>query len=371
MTGFDDSVTAPTLDKILWKQLGSLALLYASVIIGWIAYFNYQPILLDTYQFNHLTLFLYVVQGIILVVAPLIAGRLGDKYRDRMGKRLPIISAGVSLAAMIFMATAITLFSEPGPIFRWILPVLITVWLFSMALFTSPAISTIEMFVPVKRLPTAMAVLTVVYGLLYALEPVIEDVINFIGAAPTFVVGGVAVFFSGLLLRKYSTPLVDRPKKVELGKSDYTYAAALGVALGLSTTILFNLFPKWFVEKQFHLFGISDDALVSVILGMVALFTIPMSKFTEGRSILFSILMSILAVTVLTFGIYFATDPSQLTLLVILFAAFYSLMSVSFLPVALSVVKDRNKVFGVGVFFAGFEFPNGLLEAFLVAIGAK
>ena len=40
---------------VLWKQLFSLATLYASVIIGWIAYYNYQPILLETYNFTDLT----------------------------------------------------------------------------------------------------------------------------------------------------------------------------------------------------------------------------------------------------------------------------------------------------------------------------
>lgn len=370
-TNFDDleSGTATESKVILWKQLLSLALLYASVIIGWIAYYNYQPKLLVAYQFTDLTLFLFIVQGIILVIAPLIAGRLGDKYRDRLGKRLPIISAGVSFAAMIFMATAFTLFTEPGPIFKWVLPVLIALWLFSMALFTSPAISTVEMFVPVKKLPTAMAVLTMVYGLLYSIEPIIVSIIDFIGAPLTFVVGGVAVFLSGLLLRKNTTSMADRPKKVELGKSDYTYAAALGMALGISTTVLFNMFPDWFVEKGFHLFGFSDSAAVSIILALVAILTIPMSKFSEGRSIFFSILLSILAVTALSFGVYFISDPTLLTVMLILFAAFYALMSVSFLPLALSVIRDQHKVFGVGVFFAAFEFPNGILEAILVSTG--
>ncbi len=271
--------------EILWKQLLSLTLLYASVIIGWIAYYNYQPILLNKYSFKDLTLFLFIVQGIILFITPMIAGKLGDKFRKKAGQRLPIISAGVSFAAMIFMATAFTLFTDPGPIFRWILPGLIVLWLFSMALFTSPALSTIEIFVPVKKLPTAMAMLTVVYGLLYAIEPVIVDLINFIGAPLTFVVGGVAVLMSGLLLKKNSKYMLDVPPKSEVGKSDYTYALALGVALGLATTVLFNIFPIWFENKEFSVFGFTGGAIVAGILGVVALLSFPMSKFVESRSV--------------------------------------------------------------------------------------
>ena len=354
---------------ILWKQLLSLASLYASVIIGWIAYYNYQPILLETYNFTDLTMFLFVVQGIIMVVTPPIAGRLGDKFRVTAGKRLPIISAGVSFAAMIFMATAFTLFTEPGPIFRWILPGLITLWLFSMALFTSPALSTIELFVPVKKLPTAMAVLTIVYGLLYSIEPVIVDIINFIGAPLTFVVGGVAVFFSGLLLKNNSTIITDKPKSTELGKSDFTYALVLGIALGLATTVLFNLFPALFEEKGFAIFGVTGDAIISIVLAAVAVLSLPMSKFTETRSVYMSILLGIIASLLVTAGIFFIDNHLVLTILLILFIVFYALMSVSFLPLALTVVKDRQKVLGVGVFFAGFELPNSILEAILVYQG--
>ncbi len=355
--------------KILWKQLLSLASLYASVIIGWIAYYNYQPILLETYSFTDLTLFLFIVQGIIMVVTPPIAGRLGDKFRVTAGKRLPIISAGVSFAAMIFMATAFTLFTEPGPIFRWILPGLITLWLFSMALFTSPALSTIELFVPVKKLPTAMAVLTIVYGLLYSIEPVIVDIINFIGAPLTFVVGGVAVFFSGLLLKRNSTIITDKPKTTELGKSDFTYAFILGIALGLATTVLFNLFPDMFIEKGFTILGVSGDGIISIILAAVAVLSLPMSKFTETRSVYMAILLSIIASLAVTAGIFLFDNHFILAVLMILFIVFYAMMSVSFLPLALSVVKDKQKVLGVGIFFAGFELPNGILEAILVYQG--
>lgn len=355
--------------EVLWKQLLSLTLLYASVIIGWIAYYNYQPILLDKYSFNDLTLFLFIVQGIIMVITPPIAGLLGDNFRARAGQRLPIITAGVSLAAMIFMATAFTLLTDPGPIFRWILPILITFWLFSMALFTSPALSTIEIFVPVRKLPTAMAMLTIAYGLLYALEPIIVDVINYIGAAATFAIGGVAVFFSGLLMRSNSRNIIDRPRPDELGKSDFTYAFILGCALGIATTVLFNLFPNWMEAKNYHLFGIKDDGIISVVLAAVAILSLPISRFVEGRSMYLNIMLGVIVTFLITLGIYFTESTTILTVLLLLFALFYALMSVSFLPLALSVVKDKQKVFGVGIFFAGFEFPNSILEVILVANG--
>src|SRR5687768_15813609 len=84
---------------IQWKQLWSLAALYASIIIGWIAYANYQPKLLVQFGFTDFALFLIMTQAIILVVTPPIAGKIGDRFRFEKGHRLPIISSGISFAA--------------------------------------------------------------------------------------------------------------------------------------------------------------------------------------------------------------------------------------------------------------------------------
>ena len=121
-------------NSIQWKQLWSLTALYSSIIIGWIAYNNYQPKLLVKFNFTDFTFFLIAAQAVILVLTPPIAGMLGDRYRFKEGHRLPIISSGISFAAMVFMAVAFTLFTEPGETFKWILPILIVLWLVSMSL---------------------------------------------------------------------------------------------------------------------------------------------------------------------------------------------------------------------------------------------
>ena len=198
---------APTETSIHWKQLWSLAALYGSVIIGWIAYQNYQPRLLQQFGFTDFSFPLLVAQGIIIVMTPLIAGKLGDRYRFEKGHRLPIISSGISVAAMVFMAVAFTLLGDPGEIFKWMLPVLIIFWLIGMSIFTSPALSTVELFTPVNKLPHAMAILTITSNVVYSLEPVIVDIIDYLGAPITFIIGGVAVFLSGYALRKTSLGL--------------------------------------------------------------------------------------------------------------------------------------------------------------------
>lgn len=360
-------------DEIKWKQLWSLVALYASVIIGWIAYYNYQPILLDKYNFNDLTMFLFVAQGIIMVVTPPIAGKLGDRFRQSKGNRLPIISAGISFAAMVFMSVAFTLIMDPGEVFKWILPILIVLWLASMSIFTSPAISTIDLFAPANKLPRAMAIITIVYGTLYALEPVIVDLVDFLGAPLTFVVGGVITAGSGLLMKRNTGKMLDGVvtdvKKEDKKRSDYTYAFIVGIAFGLSTTILFNLFPNWLEPKIGHVFDIGSSVIISVVLFLSAVFSLPISRIVEKRPIYISLLVSIVAIFAIIYAIYFVENSYLVMALLLLFAFFYSMVSVCGLPVALSVINDRNKVFGVGIFFSGFELPNGILEAYLVSQG--
>jgi MFS family permease len=118
----DALVISPDKQVIQWKQLWSLSALYGSVVIGWIAYQNYQPKLLTQFAFTDYAFLLMVFQGIILVIVPPLAGKIGDRFRVRQGHRLSVISTGISLAAMIFMAVAFTLFGSPGELFRWVLP---------------------------------------------------------------------------------------------------------------------------------------------------------------------------------------------------------------------------------------------------------
>ena len=124
---------------------------------------------------------LAAAQGIILIITPPIAGKLGDRYRNTVGNRLPIIRAGIAFVAMIFMAVAFTLISNPGPQFRFILPIMIILWLIGMSIFTSPALSTIELFSSANKLPRAMAIIAIVGEVIYALEPVIVNIIDYLG----------------------------------------------------------------------------------------------------------------------------------------------------------------------------------------------
>jgi Major Facilitator Superfamily len=357
---------------IHWKQLWSLAALYGSVVIGWIAYQNYQPKLLVKFNFTDFTLLLVVAEALILMITPPLAGRLGDRYRFKQGHRMPVITAGISFAAMIFMAVAFTLFSNPGEVFKWVLPVLIVFWLIAMSIFTSPALSTVELFTPVDKLPRAMAIMTIVANLIYSLEPVIVDIIDFLGAPLTFITGGVVVLASGYALKKNSSGLLSTTGSKEskpmasfvmdTQKSKYGLIFFLGASVGLSTTILFNIFPDLLQTKLSAFTNLSGKLQIVVILLVSAILSIPVSNWINKvglqKSFYISFIVSLLSMA----GIAFLPGVWVVLLAVLVFAISFTTLSISSLPLAMCKSNYYEKVFCVGIFFSGVALPDGVVE---------
>jgi len=351
-----------------WKQLWSLAALYGSIVIGWIAYQNYQPKLLEKFHFTEFALLLTIAQGMILVVTPPIAGKIGDRFRVKSGHRLPIITLGISFAAMIFMAVAFTLFTNPGEIFRWILPVLIIFWLIAMSIFTSPALSTIELFTPIESMPRAMALLTIVGNLLYALEPVIVDIIDFLGAPLTFVVGGLVVFLSGLLLRKNSLSLFKQKRDLVTAKKEsptenqWPFIFLMGLGLGLATSVMFNLFPPVYTKTL----GVDGKWMLVVILVGSAIVSLPLSNVVNQLGLKRSFYRSMIVVIVSVAAIFMAASAWMIILLTVIFTVVFTVLSVSTLPLTIQLARYDEKVLCVGIFFSGVALPDAIIQTFLM-----
>jgi MFS family permease len=346
--------------------------MYASIIIGWIAYHNYQPKLLVQFNFMQYALWLTIAQSIILVVTPPIAGRLGDKFRFSQGHRLPIISTGISFAAMVFMAVAFTLVSNPGEYFKWILPILIILWLVAMSIFTSPALSTLELFTPVDKLPRAMAVITIVGNLIYSLEPVIVDIIDYVGAPATFVAGGVVVFVSGYSLKQNSLGLFQqnagRPRAVftlDTKRSPKGFIFFLGAALGMATTALFKFFPAVLENNLSTIFQMQGKYMIVIILLISAVCSLPASRVIDKYGVQ-KVFWSSLAVSILSIlGVLLMTSSVSTLFFAITFAMSFTTLSVSSLPLAINEANYYEKVFCVGIFFSGVELLDGIVDIFM------
>jgi hypothetical protein len=231
------------------------------------------------------------------------------------------------------------------------------------------------LFTPIEKLPRAMAILTIVANLIYSLEPVIVDLIDYVGAPVTFIFGGIAVFVSGYALKKNSLSLFNsnssRPKtefRFDTQRSDYSYILFLGVALGLSTTLLFNYFPNILETNLASVFSLEGKWFLVIVLVLTALFSLPASNIINqyGTQKSFWVSCAINGISIL---IIFFTGSAYLTLLALLvFTLSFTALSISSLPLAIERANYFEKVFCVGIFFSGVALPDGIVES-LQALG--
>lgn len=216
-----------------------------------------------------------------------------------------------------------------------------------------------------------MAVLTIVSNLLYALEPVIVDLIDFLSAPLTFIMGGVAVFVSGYYLQKHSLALFrvtderepETPAETSTGKSKVPLVFCLGLAFGIATTFLFNYLPSILVIQSQGMPGTWDPKMVLVgLLVLSAVFSLPATALTNrmgmSKSLGLSVVMVACSATILS-GINIEVVAVAMA---VLFMAAYAWLSVSSLPLAISLANTQSKVFSVGVFFSGAALPEALIQ---------
>lgn len=351
-------------------QVLSLLALEIAIIISWIAYHEYQPVLIEQFNLSEYSFILLIVQGIILTLTPIVAGYISDKVKIKNGEMIPVVNFGISATAMIFMSVAITIFSEPTGLLRFILPFLIVLWLISMNIFRSPAISLIEYFVPQKDIPKVFAYFVVAGNIGYALEPVIVDLVRYFGGTLTFIVGAVLVFGTGKFLMN-KTNLInptdlssDFNNDTQDGKSNFLVVLLSALSFGLITSLLFKVIPNHFDTNNISLFGFDSigKILSSVIIIVSAIVTIIISRKVKNEQIEKLLYISTLISLGLIYFILQTNSQNIIVLLSLLLSIFYAMVSLTALPTALFRLGTRNTVLGLGVFFGAMEFVDSIFE---------
>lgn len=355
---------------IQWKQVWSLIALDLAIVISWIAYHKYQPELLTQFRFSQYIFELAIVQGLILFVTPPIAGWFADKARRKDKRLMPVVGIGINFVSMIFMVVAVTIWANPSGIVRMLFPVMIVLWLVFMNVFHSPAISTLEMFVPTEKLPQVMAIFAVITDVVASIEPSIVDLITFFGAPITFAAGGLLVFGSGLWLQKTVRgfkPIAHDNSNTETpsnNKSRFEIVLLLGLFMGLATMCFFELFPELAEKKLAFLKAnqFKGSYFTSILIAFSALLCYPLSLWVQNFSVVKAAWIGVGGFVVLILGIAMFSGTLALVCF-ILYPIFYALMSVTFLPLAFVNLSPRQKVLGIGLFFSGIQLASSVAEA--------
>lgn len=355
--------------EIRWRAIVSLVFLDLAILISWLAYHEYQPALLAKFQFSEFAIPLAILQGLILFITPPIAGLMADRLVRKGGNRLPVVTIGINFVSMVFMVVAVTiLVKDPGGIIRWLFPVMVALWLVAMNIFHSPAISTIELFVPPQKLPIVIAIFAILSDLIAATEPVLVDIIDFFGAPITFATGGLLVFGTGFWFQRASKKLVANHDETSaepssVVKSNFVSVFLLGLGVGAFMTCFFKLFPNWMDDNPavLGLVGIPGGYFTSILIAFAALFSFPMGILAQkvGTKKLAIIGAAVAAAII---GLLQLNLGSAEIGLYALYPIAFAACSVTFLPLAFGHLEKRHLVFGIGIFFSGFEMLASLVD---------
>lgn len=350
-----------------WPEVISLAILNAAISISWIAYHEYQPKLLQGYGLISLANFLLYSKAIVLIVIPPIAGLVTDILLRRGSKYFLVFSVGISLTAMTFMAVASFLGAGSVAAIQTYVPYLIVIWLVAMNIFTGPANSMIERFSSARKLPIVMAVLFFTTEIVFALEPLIIQLITFFGPTITFVFGGVLITVAGYIFHKVSSnEVLERQSSLEKSngrRSKYLPIVTVGLLLGLCHALLVEYLPN-----LNELDIILDPKYYSTsLLIFAAILGLPFSIIISNNKLSTYIWMA-LPILILGMILMLGFPDSSLIIMIgaLIVAASFSILSISGLPFALQNLSVKNITLGVGIFFGATEVADAIVEIFVM-----
>lgn len=359
----------PKTQILKWKEVYSLALLNAAVVISWIAYHEYQPVLMEKMEITHLLDFLVISKAIILVLIPPFAGWLSDYILQRNGKYLIVFTIGIGATAMIFMVVATLISTHHLMDIKTLLPFMIVLWLISMNLFISPANSMIEAFAPAQKLPIVMGFLFLITELLYALEPVIVGLVSFFGDTLTFVVGGVLIAGAGVVFHVVSSDEVLQRKQELLTKQNnkgqpfisYLAILVIGLVLGLGKAFLIEFVPE-VVERRYPELGSMGEYLSFGLLGLSALIGFTVARYVSSKNLSHVIMIGFGILFIGLISLIFIQNQIWIVFGGLLTACSFSIINISGLPFAIRHLTVHHITYGVGIYIGASEVATGIFE---------
>jgi MFS family permease len=364
--------------EILWRQVWGLAALLAAIIFSWMAYRIYQPKILQKLDFVELTAWLGIMQGLLAAFIEPLIGAFSDRIQRNLGSRLPMISVGVALAGVIFVAASLLVQQNLQGGIRWLLPVLMTVWVMAIIAFRSPAIALLRQFAPVAELPQANAVLLIVFGLVGAIGPVLDDFLKKIGASITFMLGAIALIIGACILQsftpvhKFDPSTLDRDVPCSVPPQLLALIFAVGLGAGFEVNLLISIFPK---VLQAQLPSFRAEYIASTILLLSAIASVPLGKFTALLGADHAMLFGLGTMTGLM-GLTLLNDSRiQAVVIILAFGVSFGLVFISMIPLALGMVAPSHAGLGTGLYLggggAGFVLVSILIKQIgIIPIGA-
>ncbi|WP_309732631.1 MFS transporter [Chamaesiphon sp. OTE_75_metabat_556] len=362
---------------VLWRQVWGVAALLSAIVLSWMAYGFYQPVILHKLGFDRLAESLGIIQGFLGAAIEPLAGVMSDRVLRRTGSRLPAIAVGVTLAGLLFVTIGLLLHGNLSPELYWIIPVLMTFWVISMIIFRGPVISLLRQFAPTASLPAANSIVTLILGLIGAIGPLFSRVIELLGAANTFLFGAVMLTIGALLFWSnfpqvmvkiepnlpatniLAAALSEVPRQsLDLQFRQWLQNFVVGFGSGLVTNILLRVCPQ---QLPKYLFNIPPEQIAAAMLFVCAIAAIPLERKVKkwGLNRSMTVGISSLAIAIVISSISHLTIVSFLV--VILGGVALSVLFVTQIPWCLGRLPYRQTGLSTGLYFGGMGAASALL----------
>ncbi|HEY9601847.1 MAG TPA: hypothetical protein V6C85_09570, partial [Allocoleopsis sp.] len=245
---------------------------------------------------------------------------------------------------------------------RWLVPVLMTVWVMATIVFRGPAVALLIQFAPLAELPKAGALIVLVMGLVGALGPVLGLILKSLGASPTFILGAIALAIGASILYsalpKHTLVL---PEQDSQPPGSFRLLSALftvGIGAGLEINLLLGIFPPVLQTQLSHVLG--NELISSSILLVAALTAVPLGELTVKLGVTRAMLVGLGAMMGLMGLTLLNSSPILAAGLILAFGTAFGLIFISQIPFALAMVPPAHAGLGTGLYFGGMGAATAL-----------
>ena len=354
-----------TPSRVLWLRVCGLAAVQGAISLTWVIYNLYLKDLLTQYGFSpEFATTLLIIENLLATVMEPLMGNFSDQFQHWLGSRFPFIAVGIILASTCFIAIpTVLVFGGPDGAARWLLPITLVLWAFTMTLFRSPALSLLGRYAFASNLPQAASILTLIGGLAGLMGPLTGDFILRMGPLFAFAIGSVTLLGAGAALRAVGPDqgiptTTDNPTQSSLSLIQSIKKLALVFGTGAGMTLGFRLMmktlPASLSADLSEVSSISGKMVIGAIFVALAITALPAGTLATRLGTKRGIIVGLGAMTLCCGVLAIAQGQGILLVLIAtVLGACLSLVWNTSVPFALSMVSPQKAGLGTGIFFGG------------------
>lgn len=332
--------------------LASALVLHAVVLICWVAYSFYQPVIFEDFGLKNLTDIYRSIQNILLVIIPILSGYLTDKYFNDRRKTLISLMLGVMVTACLFLSLAGIFLSKAEQILP-IIPILMLFWVISMNMFYNPGLAILAQNARESGWAYASAVTGSVTDITFAIIGYLIVFFRSLGHSFTFGAGAILVLGAAYYFYRNHANQDFKTIATATDANGLKYkimlrALVVGVGLGfVHYKILHHLAN--------HLYGVNGNIIIPVLMVLCAICLLKVHNHLHHYGLIKVFITGfILCLVAFVMLSQIHTLGGTIIGLMVLIPGILFVSGTAF-GAALDKVPSAWSNFGTGIFLAGFN----------------